>query len=47
MVNNILQLITDNTDNQTIPQHIPTIINFICGDKSIDLTFDSALISLR
>lgn len=47
MVHNILQLITDNTDQKTIPAGIPLIINFIYGDKEVDLTFDEALIRLK
>lgn len=47
MVNNILQLITDNTDSQTILESIPSIINFISGENKMSLTFDEALISLR
>lgn len=42
-----MQLITDNTDSQTIPESISSIIKFICGENKINLTFDEALISLR
>lgn len=47
MVNNILQLITDNTDSQTIPECIPSIIKFMIGENKMSLTFDEALIALR
>jgi len=47
MVNNILQLITDNTDSQTIPECIPSIIKFMSGENKMSLTFDEALICLR
>ncbi len=44
MVHNLLQLIEDNTDKQTLPSSSPSVINFICGNNITGLTFDYALI---